>query len=219
MKRDRQRAGTIGPRLMSLLAMALVVAVGCVPFSRIDQPDTYRPDVPRVAVLGDSITTSAGANILAANSAQTDWWTHVMAEPGWDIAGLIAGDDDVMAQPAMAPDAVIINIGTNDTGQCYNDEGCSAQSWTALALSGLWSDYSSVPCRIGVTTVFEPGITVINDRLSDLADEGTINHLADWKAHSADHPEWFTDSVGHQTYEGRVAYADFLVDALESCPG
>ena len=73
-----------------------------------------------------------------------------------------------------------------------------------------------MPCRIAVTTVFEPdGITGLNDRTVHLEGRGVITHVADWKAHSAGQPGWFLDEEGHLSGVGLDAYAEFIVSELE----
>ncbi|MGI9603843.1 MAG: SGNH/GDSL hydrolase family protein [Acidimicrobiales bacterium] len=214
----------IVPKLALALAVALL-AVACVPYTRADLPGVVQhdPSLPRVVLLGDSITVQSRTQWQNEMAAETSWWSHVLATGGWTIADVMAADDDVLDPVPFAPDAVIANIGTNDTFDCGLSPTCGP-SWVATELDDLWAPYvvAGVPCRVAVTIRYETGsglVTSINDRISHLHGTGVITHVADWKAHSAGHPEWFKDSIGHPTTAGKLALAEFLTDELqEACP-
>ena len=214
---------TTAGRLARLSLVLAIVLLGCVPYTRADQPGVQQhdPTLPRAVFGGDSITVSVKVDVQQELSDETSWWSHFLAGSGWLMSDFRQADDDVLSHPAFAPDAVVINIGTNDVDVCAQSVGCGTE-WQALELDDVWAPYvgAAVPCRIAVTAVYEPdGITGLNDRIAHLESTGVITHVADWKAHSAGHPEWFVDAEGHPTTAGRGAYADFIVDELESvCP-
>ena len=62
----------------------------------------------------------------------------MLATGGWTIADVMANDDDVVAPVQFAPDAVIANIGTNDTLDCGLSPTCGP-SWVATELDELWA--------------------------------------------------------------------------------
>jgi len=213
--------GRLGRWLVVLCAAAVILA-SCVPYRRLDQPGVNKYEgVPRVLVGGDSITVSAQSHIKEELAEQTAWWTHVRAGNGWLMADFRAADDPVLNDLGFVPDAAIINIGTNDAEACDLSLVCGPE-WVASELDDVWSAYdvAGVPCRIAVTIVYEPaGITSINDRIALLQSLGTISAVADWKAYSAAHPNWFLDQEGHLALPGREAYGEFLVDQLGAhCP-
>lgn len=217
---DQNRLLAVTGRLCVVLA---VVLMGCVPYTRADQPGVERhdPNLDRVVFGGDSITVSSKSNIFQELADETSWWSNFVAGGGWLMSDFRHADDDVVEHPTFVPDAAVINIGTNDVDECAQAVDCGPE-WAALELDDVWAPYvaAAVPCRIAVTVVYEPdGISGLNDRISFLHGTGPITHVADWKAHSAGHPEWFIDEEGHPTSAGRVAYAEFIVAELEqACP-
>ncbi|MGI9601500.1 MAG: SGNH/GDSL hydrolase family protein [Acidimicrobiales bacterium] len=201
-------------RLVGLAVVALTAAA-CTPYFNNGVVSTTS-DVPRIIFLGDSIINGAGDEIVTTFDAEGYWWHHILAGGGWTVQDINDHDNQGLASD---PDAIIIAAGTNDTGQCLNDPEC----WPNVPvdrLDDLWDDYAAIgphACRIGVTIVFDPGYRgAINTRLYELAAQGTITHVADWKAYSASHPEWFSDGVGHLNPSGQQAFADFLLAETDS---
>jgi len=204
-----------------LLAIVAVVAVACVPYTRVDQPGVkqWEPPAARVVFGGDSITVATTTDLRQELAAQTDWWSNVKAASGWTMSNFMAADDGVLNDVGFEPDAAVINIGTNDVTLCGQDPQCDPAQM-ATQLDAVWAPYqqSGVGCRIAVTIAHVDG-SPINARIAHLLGTGAVTDVADWHAHSVSHPEWFTDTKGHLTTVGIEAFSQFLVQQLEqACP-
>jgi hypothetical protein len=208
--------------------VAAAIAVACVPEPRelaspvwpaaADAREGVVPTAPRrpVLVLGDSITDSAYGPI-----------TGSLLDRGWDPTISAHSGDMVRDRLAQAgeraaerPEAVIINLGTNDS---------------ACVLTAL---YGPKPCRVpgfsfdvmrsdadALLGVFVPGTCIIGVRPTmgdEIGDhwrrrmaEGVVRSVVSWRAETDAHPGYLQDQLGHLTRTGRDAYGTFVARAVD----
>jgi hypothetical protein len=208
--------------------VAAAIAMACVPEPRelaapvlpvVDDAPTRTvaaPVDPPVLVLGDSITDSAYGPVTAALLAR-GWEPTISAHAGDMVRDRLAQAGE---RAAELPEAVIINLGTNDSA-CV-----------------LTARYGPGPCRVPgfsfdvmradadqLLAVFAPGTCIIGvqptmgEEIGDhwrlrMAD-GRVRAVVSWRAETDAHPDYLEDKLGHLTRPGREAYGTFVAAAVE----
>jgi hypothetical protein len=219
-----------------VLVVATAIAMACLPEPReladaaraaADGPPA-RPaaagaePVPRpVLVLGDSITDSAFGPITAAFLFR-GWTATISAHSGDMVRDRLAQAE---SRAAARPEAVIINLGTNDSacvltarfgpGPCrVPDFGFDAMRADADALLALFAPGT---CIVGIQPTMG---AEIGDHWRARQAEGRVRSVVSWHAETDAHPEYLQDQLGHLTRDGQQAYGTFVARAVEdACPG
>jgi hypothetical protein len=211
-----------------VLAVAAAIAMACVPEPRdlaepvlpvLDEtpaPAAAAPAPRPVLVLGDSITDSAFGPITTALLAQ-GWTTTISAHAGDMVRDRLA-DATVLA--ADRPDAVIINLGTNDSACVltarYGPGRCRVPGFTFDAMRAdadeLLRLFAPGTCIVGVQPTLGEEI---GDHWRMRAVTGPVRSVVSWRAQTDAHPDYLEDQLGHLTRPGREAYGTFVARAVE----
>ncbi|MGI9603842.1 MAG: SGNH/GDSL hydrolase family protein [Acidimicrobiales bacterium] len=182
-------------------------------------PTTTDPADRSVLYLGDSITVQASDALRSATEGRVE----ILAETGARTIDLV----DRAARAAEGkPDIVVFNVGTNDEA-CITVGGCSdgylpTPDELALELEGLAALFPEA-CRVGVTITFGLDVPpIVNPTLHLMAEEGSLDSVADWAAHRLDaEPDddpWLTDFMGHLSPSGATALAALITTQVdETC--
>jgi hypothetical protein len=206
----RRRTGELAPALVLLIAFAALGS--CRALSRIG-PGQGRS----LALVGDSITDSAAAELRAA-AAGADWIATIDATPG---AMTVEKQRAAVGLAARRPAVAVINLGTNDS-MCIQAEqaragSCRFPGYDPARRDGELATMARTlraagACVIGVVPYVDMGVTGTWGRLQD---EGTAQGVADWSAEAAAHRDgYLVDALGHLSDAGRTAYARFVLDAV-----
>ena len=174
----------------------------------------------RVAVIGDSITHGADADITHAFSEKR---VYVRGVPGINLSD---GREKLVRPVAMTPvDVVVIELGINSThgGWDAND---------AKYLDGIMRDLKDVECVVWVTpTALEDSTlnpfgqdnnkTTIRQRIKQMRDSVARRipnhpnvHLADFGPLQDANPAWFDPDGLHLVGAGNVALARFMEESV-----
>ena len=197
-----------------VLALALVLAAGCV-----DGQAGARPTRPTVVFIGDSITDIATPPI------------HTLMDPRYRV-DVLAADGMRINQRLSAlrsaethhPDAVVVNLGTNDALQ-----GGAHYPWTK-SWQELIAMTKDTPCVV-LTTVnlasdvygHKPIASQINAKIRNLAAVNPAKYkVADWNGFLQAHrrSDWRTylrAELIHPTPAGGMEIASLDRSALATC--
>ena len=124
---------------------------------------------------------------------------------------------------AMAPDTVVIALGSNDANQDHRIE----ESWDAL--QRMLDTFDGAHCIVLVDLNtrtprpdFNVRATMLNAMLTKVAADRPVVHVAPWD-HAVEvlltlgpSEVWFTDGL-HLTQQGIEVYARLMADAVNSC--
>lgn len=195
------------------VALASLVLAGCGLFS------SSKGDA---ALVGDSITDQSREAFR--RELGDDWRLRVEAVPGLTIAEMQGA---LEAAVAAGPEAVVVNLGTNDVLA----EGPLAET-AAADLAAALDVAAEVPCAYAVTVNehmfqyeddLEGQARSLNDELRALADERDIE-VIDWSAEvgrqlEAGEPggSLTTDTVHPTDPYGQQVLAALYADALDGC--
>jgi lysophospholipase L1-like esterase len=164
-----------------------------------------------VVVVGDSLTAQSESQIGLVLTA-ADWRPVVEGRSGSSIMNR----NDVFDWPtrinelaALHPAVVVIELGTNDCGNCGDDLDAGIDRileplrhvGRVIWLTAQTADFTK-----------DPG--AVNDALRKATGRWSNLELLDMGGHFADHPEWHTDDAVHLNDRGKKELADLIRDAL-----
>lgn len=204
---------------------AMVVILGaCDP-----NPYVGRPDGPRVAVVGDSLTswvTDRQNGALVGDG----WSASVTGIPGFTIRDQF---DMLEKVAASRPQVVVVALGTNDLRQI--DAG--TQTWGGLRADArrALSIVRNVPCVVWVGVTEQSGAYAnghrhdtagwavnwwLHTELRAARPDPRQGVWVDWASASRGRQELFSavDDV-HHSEAGRDAYSRLLHEGVRACPG
>ena len=178
------------------------------------------PAGPRVAVVGDSIMWVTDAVSGRLDPALADGYAFT-------VAAIPAKRIDEM-QPELdrllsgRPDRVVIDLGTNDSGQSW-------PTWEQ-SFDAMWASVANEPCVVYVTLRTQPGQPIgaqINAKIASIAAANRNVRIYDWEsdintalAASRSDPSLpppMSDPV-HPTSAGSEILAAGVRRALDTCP-
>lgn len=168
-----------------------------------------------VAVIGDSLTRQMSTELPSAFG--DDWFVHV---DGRDSALFRDQQSVAAAIAATAPEAVAINLGTNDTGcvmaTLYDPSHCAHVPFTdADAIAdqlAMVSLFSPETCIVGVSVYFGE---VTDSRWYELVQDGVVDGVVEWEPIVSAHPEYRSDDFGHLTEPAIPVAAATIADGVE----
>lgn len=195
------------------MLVALVLVGGCYV---IEADYTGAAGSPRVAVMGDSITSLSSPSLHEA--LDVDHRTRIMAATGITFAGSRYAAADL---GATDPDVVVVALGTNDV-------------WNEVPLPTILADMDQVlsdfpAACVVMTTVNEhtvgarSGAGVLFDNAVAHQLNGQIRsrpvRLADWDAAANADPDVYLDAgTIHPTETGQRLWASVVAAAVATCP-
>lgn len=201
-------------RRLATITTVIAIALGATAC----QPAYSGPEGRRVAVVGDSITNGSGT---AIDAELADAYRFVS---GIDSIDLAEGRTKLV-KPVVGtkPAVLVIELGINSAREVWD-------SADLPHLEGVLADIKAIPCVIWVTP------TSLATSYYDHLGEGTLNtriakfqaslkkrlpkhpqiHLADFGAMSVQHPEWYQADGLHPNDAGRVAYASYTVEQVDT---
>jgi lysophospholipase L1-like esterase len=195
-------------------------------------PEIVTPDLVRLALLGDSITHEAEPELratLEATSRSTPDGSASLA--GWAIVSLVGvpgatiGEMQAAAQAtaALAPDLVVVNLGTNDALKSVHSATTLTDLDTLLATLGTSSIVAVTVTTRFTDSPFDVRAQAINDELrsrSARAEPGRLVIVA-WDeivaADAIDHPvgdSILSDGL-HPTPRGRRRLATAVAAGVD----
>lgn len=203
---------------LALVALAAVVALAaCQPTSAYTYQ--YAGTGPRVAVVGDSITAHAEADLTAALSGYA---RAVGGVPSMTMADAI--DERVRPAVVTAPEVLVVELGLNDALNGWDSSDLPTLEKTLALLD-------DAPCVVWVTPsalapsyydhqgpgTMQARAAAFKASLQKRLPKHPNQHLADWSATQLQHPDWFVADHVHHAPAGHQAYAQFVAQSVSVC--
>jgi hypothetical protein len=185
-------ADTSGP---SILGPTIPSAATAPPAIAVAPPSTTVPPLPVTGALcvGDSVMLAASEYGALTMCATIDAIVSRQASEG----------PAAVAAHAPYPSAVILHLGTNGTVSHAD-------------IDAMMGALRGVPAVVLVTVQLNglrPWEDQANQEIAAAADRWPNVRLADWKAASSGHPEYFREDGFHPTLAGAQAYATTITSA------
>ena len=169
-----------------------------------------------VVVAGDSLTAQAQAKITLVLAAD-GWIPIVEGHSGSSATNRNAVFDwpPRMTQLAAThPGVVVIELGTNDCGNCGND--------LDAAIDRLLAPLSHVGRVVWLTAQTDVEVTTDPCRVNDAVRKATVRwpnlEVLDMGDHFGGHPEWHTGDGVHFNDVGSKELATLIQDAVDAPP-
>ncbi len=199
-------------RLGGVFCAIVIALVGC------GNPDLKRvalagdPDPQRVAIVGDSITVSSAPQIKHALEGR--YRTDIRARPGQRIDQMLVALHGALAE---RPNAVVVNLGTNDVLQ-------GDTHWHS-SFDRMIADLADQPCVL-ITTISTrvtgwdaiPAIAEqINRAIAETAATRARFHILDWNAavHTGDGTQLLVADHVHPSAAGEARLASLIRSGLD----
>jgi len=170
----------------------------------------------KVVVAGDSLTAQADAPINLVVAAD-GWQPIVQGVSGSSITNRNAVFDwstRINELAALHPAVVVIELGTNDCGNCGDD--------LDAAIDGLLGPLRHVRRVVWLTAQTDIEVTRDPGRVNDALRKATVRwpnlEILDMGRHFLGHPEWHTGDGVHFNEAGSTELATFMRAAIDSPP-
>ena len=176
---------------------------------------TGNPTGARIALDGDSITALSASDLQA--TLEPTYQINLYDQAGWRIAQ-VAPAVTIQVTSTPPPDAVVINLGTNDVIQ-------QTLTWQA-DYNSMFASVQNDPCVVlfninRIIDNYNPNGTVtaeqINAYLASLASAHPNVHIIDWDAAVQANISLLTFDFIHPSPAGQQWIADQTKMALDSC--
>jgi hypothetical protein len=222
-------------RFVTLLVGVVLVGAACVP---LPAPYPYRSSLPSglrppVTLIGDSTLAAmvwyADAGRTAQSHLQAAYSTAIIAQSCQRLTGTSCGGrfggrppttlDEMRARPGQLGEAVVVMAGYDDVNVAPGVDAIMAEANRQGIPYVIFLTY-----RANVSYVLPGGARASdlynnhNAVLWDRARRYPTMRVADWNAHSAAHPEWFSRDGIHLSPAGTVELARFIRAHLDSLP-
>jgi lysophospholipase L1-like esterase len=199
-------------RLCGALCAIVIVLGGCGNPDRKLVALAGDPNPQRVAIVGDSITVSSTPQIKHALEGR--YTTDIHARPGQRIDQMLV---DLHGALAERPNAVVVNLGTNDVLQ-------GDTQWHS-SFDRMIADLAGQPC-VQITTISTrvtgwvavPAIAEqINRAIAETAASRAQFHIVDWNAavHTGDGTQLLVADHVHPSAAGEARLASLIRSALD----
>lgn len=174
-----------------------------------------------VAVVGDSITLLAQSQVERALAAAGYRYT-VSAQSGWTIGMQLPAFSAALGNPAGAPDAWVVELGTDNAIAGVFGSMPSA-NWTSEMdqLFAAVGDRCTIVVNVSVTSTASlklpssPVAQAIDRVLAAWVVAHPNMHLVDWNSLVAHHPEWLRSDGVHPNATGAAALGLLYASALQ----
>lgn len=165
-----------------------------------------------VSIIGDSLTTDAGAGSRVKNLIPNAQIDARVGRPWSEGIKVINCVKDPQSDPAFCNsvsltslgDVVVFALGTN----------------LGVTQANIDSLLTAVPDKkIVLMTVYRGDITWDDDaniRIRSAASSNPNIKIADWSTLASQHPEWFGSDGTHPSLSGYSALADLIIEAIDS---
>jgi lysophospholipase L1-like esterase len=162
----------------------------------------------RVLVIGDSIMLQSHDDVQSALTA-AGWQPTVYAKGGTNVAYWIRPAATLVAR--LHPDVVVVELGTNDCGDC------AGVGWDVDRVMASFADAGLVAwLNVQQDAPYPPQPDAINLTLASALAWWDNTKIVDFNRAFAGHPEWHagTPSGVHLSPDGEHALAQLIVAAL-----
>jgi len=169
-----------------------------------------------VVVVGDSLTAAGTSEIMTVLSAD-GWKPIVEGVSGSSMTNrnqVFDWRDRLAAFAAFPPDVVVIELGTNDCGNCGDD--------VAAAIDGLMRPLRHVrrvlwlTAQTQIRTALDP--VGVNEALRQATVRWPNLEVLDMGAYLDGHPEWHTADGVHLNEMGSSELGRFIRNGIDSPP-
>lgn len=180
---------------------------------------------PLVVMVGDSLMWSATSELHDRFIASGAGETRIAAVAGSRLDDMV---DLVGAGARADADVLVVALGTNDLrrgpGDLRDDDTVLADA--NASVGRVVGAARGARCVVWVTVGASTGFAGLGDRPDRfaaslpvaLAPLGATVRVADWRAASAGHPDWFDWDGLHLSRSGQVAFAGVIADQASTCP-
>lgn len=161
---------------------------------------------PDVVVIGDSITQQSAEEIRDALGGGYD--VEVKAQAGKTIQEMSPFVKQAMADE---PDAVIVNLGTNDT-----NGGTDFEADLQVVLDLIQPAECVIMVTVNDVSGLQPEAAAIAARINRMITTSGYR-VWDWNSVVKEHPEWIANDAIHPSPAGRQAIARWYKAQLDDC--
>jgi len=199
-------------RLCGALGAIVIVLGGCGYSDRKPAAIVGASHPPRVAIVGDSITVSSTSQIQDA--LEDRYTTDIHARAGQRIGQMLV---DLHGALAEHPNAVVVNLGTNDVLQGDTQWRASFDRMIAALADQPCVEITTISTRVTGWVAIPAIAGQINRAIAETVAARAQFHILDWNAavHTSDGPLLLVADHVHPSATGETRLASLIRSALD----
>lgn len=210
-----------------LAVLALATAADAAPYDQ----NTDANVKATILLVGDSnINRGANEITLALLDHQNGYVPTNISRSGMGIRGYSTSTNDAslywqikLAQvlPKIAPDAIIIDLGANDTATLGTAPDTTGYGWYAAKIDYLIAllpnipiFWTTLPCPLELAA-YRAGCNIINTAIENAPARHANLTVVRWDTAALGHPEYM-GTAPHYTSAGYTAWSNLVVSSLDA---